>query len=58
MTTNLLPPSTTLTAYLVLVSIRFCPILPLSLVIVHSLVMINLGPSIFVTDSTLVDQSW
>ncbi|MCI51407.1 hypothetical protein A2U01_0072651 [Trifolium medium] len=57
MTTDLLFPSTTLTAFLVLVSIKLCTILPLSLVIVHGLVMINLDHSILVTDSTLVDQS-
>ncbi|MCI54484.1 hypothetical protein A2U01_0075734, partial [Trifolium medium] len=42
-TTNLLLPSTTLAAPLILVTIRFRTVLPLPLVVIHGLIMINLG---------------
>ncbi|MCI89470.1 hypothetical protein A2U01_0110759, partial [Trifolium medium] len=56
MTTNLLPLSTTLTAFLVPVSIRFHTILSLPPVIVHDLIMVNFGPPILIANSTLVNQ--
>ncbi|MCI79425.1 hypothetical protein A2U01_0100696, partial [Trifolium medium] len=50
--------SATLSTPLVLVTIGLPTVLPFSFVLIHGLIIICLGPSILVTDSTLIDQSW